>query len=660
MIINYDIKIGVITNMIESHMEVYDVVFPVNIGPLTYRCPEYLEGTVKPGMIVTAPLKNKLTKGMVLEKSVARHTATVKDIRNVHGNAPVFSSGMINLLKWISDYYLARQGLVLKNMLRREAFTKVKKRDNKSPDPSLPHKTAWEDHVCDIASGCVEGIVNSMNDARYRTFLLQPSSSLQEYSFILKLLYGAKNVLLLAPELSVINTLYPALRKKFGERVCLYHGELSRGDISESIENIISCRADIVLGTRSAVFAPMKKVSLIAVVEEHNSSYKQENSPCYNGRDVAVMRGYIEKATVMLSSLCPSIESLHNCRSGKYTFIAPEPCVKKPKIRIVDMRYEKLMRPYLSKSVIDASAGYSGKGENVMFVMNRRGHSTFLQCMDCDRVEVCPSCNIPLVFHKQDMTMKCHYCGYMLSKAPESCPRCRGFNLKLLGAGTQKLEEDVEELLGVKTLRLDSDRPKKKNETEGVTGSVPPDSGRIIVGTKLMTKQLDISAKFSMAAVLNPDIYLNLPDFRSAEKVYQEISSVIDKVIPGGDVFIQTRMPGNYLYKHIRNLDYASFFREELRKRRTLMYPPYSRLILIRFISKTDLLHELAKIDKTEEGIEILGPYTAKNRKGGKEYRLLLKSPLRGKLHSFAKSLIEMFKDSKNMRVKVDVDPTVI
>ena len=660
MLINYDIKIGLITNVIESHMEIYDVVFPVNIGPLTYRCPEALEETVKPGMIVSAPLRSKITKGLVLGKAVTRQTATVKDIRNVHGDIAAFSSGMITLLKWVSEYYLAREGLVLKNMLRREAFTKVKKRAKKPPPQSLPRKTGWENHICDITSEYTDRVINSLNKDLYRTFLLQAPSPLHEYSFILKLLQRTRNILLLVPELTIINTLYPALRKQFGERVCLYHSELSRGNLSESIESILSGRSDIVLGTRSAVFAPLKKVSLIAAVEEHSSSYKQENSPCYNGRDVAVMRGYIEKATVLLSSICPSIESLHNCRSGKYTLIAPEPCIQKPKIRIVDMRYEKLIRPYLSKSIVDAAAGYSGKGKNVMFVMNRRGHSTFLQCLDCDRVEACPACRIPLVFHKQDMTMKCHYCGHMLSKVPESCPGCKGYNLKLLGAGTQRLQEDVEELLGVKTLRFDSDRAKKKPETEGLAGSMPLDTNRVIVGTKLMTRRLDISAKFAMAAVLNPDLYLNLPDFRSAEKAYQEISSVIDKVDPGGEVFIQTRMPGNYLYKHLKNHDYVSFFREELRKRKALLYPPYSRLILIRFISRKDLLNELTKIDKAEEGLEILGPYTAKNRKGGKEYRLLLKSPVRGKLHSFAKYLIGMFKDSKDVRVKVDVDPLVI
>lgn len=641
-------------------MEIYDVVFPVNVGPLTYRCPEELEGRVEPGMIVSAPLRNKIAKGMVLRKSFARQTATLKDIRQVHEDAPAFSSSMITLLKWISEYYLAREGLVLKNMLRREAFTKVRKRASKSRAQSTVRKTGWENHICEIKSGHAEPVIDSMNSDLYRTFLLQAPSSAYEYLFILNLLQRARNILLLVPELTVINTIYPTFRKLFGERLCLYHGELSRGSLSESIENIVSGRSDIVLGTRSAVFAPLKKVSLIVVADEHNSSYKQEPSPCYNGRDVAVMRGFIEKATVMLSSICPSIDSLHNCRSGKYTLIAPEPCKQKPRIRVLDMRYEKLLRPYLSKSIVDAAAGYSGKGKDVMFLMNRRGHSTFLQCLDCDHVEVCPSCSIPLVFHKQDMTIKCHYCGYMLPKLPETCPKCRGYNLKLMGAGTQKLQEDIEDLLAVKTLRLDSDKVKKKPGKDDIKRSAAGDAGRIIIGTKLMTKRLDIAEKFTMAAILNSDIYLNLPDFRSAEKAYQELACAIDKVEPDGEVFIQTRMPGNYLYKHLKNHDYGTFFKEELRKRKALLYPPYSRLLLIRFICNKDILKELAKIDKAAAEIEILGPYTVRNRRGGKEVRLLLKSPVRGKLHSFARSLIEMFKDSKDVRVKADVDPIVI
>lgn len=636
-------------------MDFFEVVFPLNLGPLTYRCREELPETVRPGMIVSAPLKNKTAKGIIIGKSLTLPPGDVKDIQEIYGGAPIFSRNMINLLKWMSEYYLAEQGLVLKNILPKEALTKVKQRKTNTKQIKEHPLT-----IVDIDDSISTGIINTMNSDAYGTMLLHSPSSAYEYSFLLKILPEIKNGIILVPEVSIINNLYPILSERLGERMSLFHSELSRGKRSEAIGRIISGRSDIVLGTRSAVFAPLKKVSFIAVLHEHSSSYKQENIPCYSGRDIAVMRGYIEKATVLLSSICPSIESLFNCKTGKYALLKPAVKMKKPYIRLIDMKHERLVKPYLSKAIMDAAARHIKNGKKVMFVMNRRGYS-LLQCTDCSHIEECPQCRIPLVFHKQVVSMKCHYCGYTLPDVPEHCSRCKGYNLKLLGAGTQKVQEDIEELIKIKTLRLDSDRAKKKADLEGLAGSTFMHDKKIIVGTKLMTRRLGSTGGFSMAAVLNTDLLLNIPDFRSAEKAYQEISSVTDMINPDGEVFIQTRMPQNYLFKYLKNYDFDSFFREELSRRKSLSYPPYSRLLLIRFVSKKDLSKELSEILKrTDKDVEIVGPYRSKNKQGKDEYKLLMKSSIRGELHSAAKTFIEAFKDSKDVKIRVDVDPIVI
>ncbi len=642
--------------MIEFYMEFFDVLFPINLGPLTYRWNEALSDIVKPGMIVSAPLKNKTTKGIIMGKSLVVPSGDVKDIQKFHGDAPVLSGNMINLIKWMSEYYLTEPGIVLKNMLPKEAFTRVIKRNTKAKQtPDYPL------NIINIDNSIMAGFIESINKNVYRTFLFHTPSSIYEYSFLTKILTGIESAIILLPEVSLINSLYPLLNKSFGERVCLFHSGLSKGKRSESIERILSGHSDIVLGTRSAIFAPMKKVSLIAVLHEHSCSYKQEGGLHYSGRDVAVMRGYFERTTVLLSSICPSIESLYNCKSGKYTLLKALDDIKNPRVRIIDMRYEKLLKPYLSKTVIDASKRYIKNGKKVMFVINRRGYSTLLQCADCNHIEECPDCGIPLVFHKQDMSMKCHYCGYIISQIPESCSRCKGYNLKLLGAGTQRVQEDIEELIGIKTLRLDSDRAQKRSEIEELIGAAFRNDGRIIVGTKLLTRRLGITGGFSMAAILNTDLFLNLPDFRSAEKTYQEISSITDKIEPHGEIFIQTRMPQNYLYKYLKNYDYTSFFTEELNRRKALLYPPYSKLLLIKFISKNNISKELSKIiGKINEEVEILGPSMSKNTQGKNEFRLLLKSSIREKLHSVARTFMESFKDSKEVMIRVDVDPISI
>jgi primosomal protein N' (replication factor Y) len=636
-------------------MEFFDVLFPINLGPLTYRCNEALSDIIKPGMIVSAPLKNRTARGVIIERSSVVPPGDVKDIQKLHSDAPVLSNNMINLIKWMSEYYLTEPGVVLKNMLPKEAFTRVKKRKTRGKQT-----TEYSLNIINIDNGTVAGLIDSINENAYRTFLLYPPSSIYEYSFLIRILTGIRNAILLVPEVSLINNLYPLLKERFGERVCLFHSGLSKGKRSEAIERILSGHSDIVLGTRSAVFAPLKKVSLIAVLHEHSDSYKQEGGLRYSGRDIAVKRGYFERATVLLSSICPSIESLYNCKSGKYNLLKTDD-IKKPKVRIMDMRYEKLLKPYLSKKVVDASIRYIKNDKKVMFMINRRGYSTLLQCMDCNHIEGCPVCRIPLVFHKQDMTMKCHYCGYILSDVPKNCSRCKGYNLKLLGAGTQRVQEDIEELIGIKTLRLDSDKAQKRSEIEELIGAKFRNDGRIIVGTKLLTRRLGIAGGFSMAAILNTYLFLNLPDFRSAEKTYQEISSITDKIEPHGEIFIQTRMPQNYLYKYLKNYDYTSFFTEELNRRKALLYPPYSKLLLIKFISKNNISKELsAIIGKINEEVEILGPSTSKNTQGKNEFKLLLKSSIREKLHSVARTFMESFKDSKEVMIRVDVDPISI
>ncbi len=645
-------------------MDFYDVVFPVNIGPLTYRCPEVLAGHVKPGMIISAQLKNSITRGIVLRKATGKHTGSIKDIAEVHDSFPALSSSMLHLLLWMADYYVVEPGLVLKTFLHREVFQKVRpKKIRQSKHFGILNDVTPSNLIDSVIvdNAMTTAVAASISNATYKAFLLHAPSSAYAQSFLLKTLADASNGIILVPEIFSLKPLHALLREHFGERICLFHSELSKGKRREAFERILSAQSDIVLGTRSAVFAPLKKVSFIAVLQEHNTSYKQESSPCYSGRDVAVMRGFFEKATVLLTSISPSIESFYNCKSGKYTLLNPTSDTKVHKVKIIDMRYEKHIKSYLSKTVVDIATRYVKSDGKMMFVVNRRGYSTLLQCLDCNHVEECPDCRIPLVYHKQDKTMKCHYCGYVRSKVPELCSKCKGHNIQLLGAGTQRVQEDIEHILGIGSVRLDSDKMKRKSILREQSRASFMDENKIIIGTKLMTRRLDADVKFSMAAILNTDSFLNLPDFRSVEKAYQEIASVMDKIEPGGEILIQTRMPQHYLFKGIKKNDYDSFFQEELLRRKSLLYPPFSRLILVKCVSKRDLTKEITQnIKMPDHDVEILGPSVSKNKKRGYEYKLLLKSPVRGQLHAAAKSIIEMFRGSRDVRMRVDVDPVEI
>ena len=645
-------------------MEFFDVVFPVNIGPLTYRRGESISGILKPGMLVSAPLKNRLAKGIVIGRSSAVPSGDIKDLHETIGDYPMMSLSMITLLNWMSDYYMSEQGLVLKTMLPSEAFKKTKQRVRETPSsaPMAGEPQAdYELKALGNPDNAITGFMKSLREGVYKTTLLHAPSAAYEYSFLATLLGDIRNAIVLVPEVSLAEGLFPAFAGRFGDRACLFHNQLSRGLRSEALNRICSGSADIVLGARSAVFAPMKKVSLIAVLHEHNSSYKEEKTPYYNARDVAVMRGFIEKASVLLSSACPSIESLHNCEKGKYSLIGPEDPGKRPKIKIVDMRYEKKLRPYLAKMVTDAAARHIHNNNRISFTINRRGYSTLLQCRDCDHIEECPHCSIPLILHKKDLSLKCHYCGFTLSPAPERCSKCKSYSIKMSGAGTQRIQEDLEELLGTKTLRIDSDISAKKSELKSVLRAASGSDSSIIVGTKMMTKRLVLSRGFSMAAILNADIFLNVPDFRSPERAYQEISSVTDTLEPDGELFIQTRMPEHYLYRYLKNYDYLSFVKEENKRRRELNYPPYSRLLLIKCISEKKLSKELSDISENiRDDVQILGPYASINKSGKNEFRLLLKSSVRGSLHEAARKFVDVFKNIRNVKIRVDVDPIMI
>jgi primosomal protein N' (replication factor Y) (superfamily II helicase) len=638
--------------MIKSFMHCYDVLFPINLGPLTYVCPESLAETVQPGLVIQAPLKNTLTRGIILDKNLSQPKGPLKEIEAVPGEPAVLSRALLRLLRWMSDYYIAPEGLVLKQTIPAELFTRTRQRKGKK-ELFCREGTAF----MDIGPEDFLDVTAAVRSNKYLGLLLHAPSVLYEYSMVIKLLGEVNNVIVLLPDASQSNLLYNAVREKHEERSCLLHGELSRGRRSESIEGILSGRCDIVIGTRAALFAPMKKVSLIIVLNEHSRSYKTEEGVRYNMRDVAVMRGFVEKSTVLLSSISPSIDSYFNAITGKYKMLKPSLDIKRPFIRIADMQYEKKIRPGFSRTVHDAALKHIRKNDKVMFVINRRGYSSLLLCKECAHIVKCRECDIPMVFHKNDNTLKCHYCSRSQS-VPERCPRCRGHNFELLGSGTQRVQEYLEELFGKATMRFDSDNVKKVSEKKDLARLISGDFSRILIGTKIMTRRISVSDKFSMAAVLDIDTSLNLPDFRAMEKAYQELSSIVDLVGPDGEVLLQTRFSSTPLFKHLRGNDYAAFAKEELQMRKDLGYPPYAKMLKITFIGPPEVSEKIIKIARNSEPeIEILGPTTDKDRKGTQHFSIILKSNDRKKLNHAAREVLKTFDRSRKIQIRVDVDP---
>ncbi len=636
--------------MIKSSMLYVDVLFPRALRPLTYRCSLETAKTAKPGMIVSAPLKTSLTRGLIIKTNASPPHGPAKEISEIHGTEPVISDRMLDLIRWMSDYYLTPAGIVLKQTLPGELFagTKERKRRTAASSPSVLEPV-------EISPNEISALTRSVNSGKFNAFLIQAPSSTHEFSLVMSLVPRMTKVIVLLPEVALADLLFSLLEKAAGERVCLLHGDLSKGKRTSSIEGIISGRCDIVVGTRSALFAPMKEVSAIFVLNEHSTSYKLEEGVRYSIRDVAVMRGFIEKSTVVLSSVTPSLDSYFNTLSKKYRLLTPGPTIH-PKVQIVDMRFCKKTKPNLSKVVYEISRKRIESGRKIMFVINRRGYST-LVCGECGRPENCPGCGIPLVMHKDIRALKCHYCG-IAKDLPDKCSSCGSTRLELTGGGTQRVEEEIGELLRTETIRFDSDKVRGSSATEELLRTIAGDSAKILVGTKMMTRRIGMKEKFSMVAVLNIDSSLNFPDFRTAEKTYGELTALMELLEPGGDVLVQTRFPENSVFRHLKNNDYASFVRDELAQRKALLYPPYSRLLALTFsgekVNEPKILKGLKDCDPS---VEILGPAATKNKKGKEVYSVLLKSSDRSALRKTAKNILDTYKNEKGIVVTVDVDP---
>lgn len=617
-------------------MKFVDVIFPLNLGPLTYGVSEALKDAVRPGMLVRAEIKKTVKTGIVLGPALKPPGGGIKDIDDVVWDNPVLSSAMLQLITWMAGYYFSNEGSVLKGILPRE-FWLAKPFDGES-NPGCPDAVSG-DSPGDFMHPMLKTVRENIKKKYYKTFLLHAPGTEYELSFLLEAISGMRNIIVLCPGHAEIKHIQEAVKETAGERLGILHSGLSKSRRVKTLQRITSGAADIVLGSRSAVFAPLKEVSLIAVMHEESTSYKEERSMKYNARDIAVMRGYLEGASVLLSSICPSVESYHNATTGKYTLIETRP-QGKPKVRIIDVRGT---RSPVSRKLLEVSKSRIKKGEKVMFLINRKGYS-MLQCPDCEHLEICDNCNIPLVFYKKERLLRCSYCGGE-STPPETCPQCGGF-IGPSGAGIERLEEELgalSPLLGVEG-------------KHGLKVLLETDS-KLVVGTKLLARRPELRGGFSMAGIVNADAYLYVPDFRSAERAFQDIVYTAEKIRPNGEIIIQTRNPHAALFRHIRRFGFKGFYKEELSERKSLRYPPFSRMALITGdMGHKPPFHRTWEAKKSSD-VEVLGPVLSLTKRGKKVWKILIKARSRKDLQT---ALARVKRSQAGVKINVDVDPIFV
>lgn len=440
-----------------------------------------------------------------------------------------------------------------------------------------------------------ENAIQNVELSTFKPYLLHgvtgSGKTLVYIKLIEKVLNKGKNAILLVPEISLTPQTVNTFKSHFGKVVAILHSGLSDGEKYDEWRKIEKKEVSIVIGARSAIFAPFKEIGIIIIDEEHSSSYKQESTPRYNAIDIAIKRAKTYNCPVVLASATPSIDSYTRSKIGLYNLLEMKNRVnnKLPNVKLIDMKDEfKKGNRVFSEMSYNLINERLNKSEQVIILLNRRGFSTIITCKDCGYTHKCPNCDIPLTYHKNGNIMRCHYCGYNSHRLIK-CPKCGSNNINSFGMGTEKLEEIINKTFKkAKTIRMDVDTTRRKNAHQKIINDFKDEKYSILVGTQMIAKGLDFP-KVTLVIVINGDASLNIPDFRSAERTFQLLSQVSGRAgrsdIPG-DVIIQGFNVDHYSIVCAKNNDYNKFYSEEMKIRKLLKYPPYYNLCLIKISSK--------------------------------------------------------------------------
>jgi primosomal protein N' (replication factor Y) len=487
-----------------------------------------------------------------------------------------------------------------------------------------------------------------------------------------------RSALLLVPEIALTPAVAGQFYARFGDRVAILHSAFSDSERADQWRRIRAGGASVVVGTRSGVFAPVRNLGLIVVDEEHDASYKQEENPRYNGRDVAVVRAQAAGACVVLGSATPSLESRFNASSGKYTLLElPDRIAERPMPTVIpiDMRQEFLetrKHAIFSRALIEAIRERLSNNEQAMVLLNRRGFSSFVACRSCGTRIECINCSVTLTWHRRDRRLLCHYCGYA-EKVPTVCPKCQSEHIHFMGAGSERVEDELHgEFPEAKIARLDRDTVTGKRQFEDILNNFRERNFDILVGTQMIAKGHDIP-NVTLVGVVSADVGLGMPDFRAAERTFQLLTQVAGRAGRGdlpGVVYMQTINPDHYAVQLAARQDYDAFFEKELQFRRFMKYPPFSAManVLVRAPKQEDALRmstELGhQLTPAPDNMKIMGPAEAPvpRLKAEFRYQLLIKSGSRKELNALLKRAQEYARAQKwgATALVIDVDPLTL
>jgi primosomal protein N' (replication factor Y) len=524
-------------------------------------------------------------------------------------------------------------------------------------------------------------ISEKLRAGKYTTFLLHGVTGSGKTEVYMRSMRAAldqgKTALMLVPEISLTPMFARRLRAHFGEAVAILHSSLSEGERLDEWNRIRQGEARVCIGARSAVFAPLENIGLIVVDEEHEASYKQEETPRYHGRDTAIMRANRAEAVVILGSATPSMESFHNAQTGKYHYLQLDERFggrELAKVEVVDMRKvfaRHGKQQVFSDEMKDAIRENHERGEQTLVLLNRRGYSSFTLCRSCGHTAHCPNCDVTLTYHKRDGRLVCHYCNYQ-ERVPARCPECEGPFIYYVGEGTEQIEALLKEMYPqMRISRLDRDTTRRRGAFEKLLNEFASGDVDLMVGTQMIAKGHDFH-NVTLVCVVSVDAGLGMPDFRAAERTFQLLTQVAGRAGRGekaGRVIIQSYHTEHYALEYARGQNYEKFYEYEINFRRNMRYPPFVALINVlikhsEFARAASLATDLAKSIRatdTEKALRVLGPAPAPiaRLKGEHRMQVLIKTRYRRQAREALDAAMQEVKEAGQdlKMVTVEVDP---
>lgn len=623
---------------------------------------------------IMLPKALKAKNGQVINKKFDTYYYLNKDIV-CYGKLSTSQEKIINLC--MEKEYVLRKELVdislssLNTLIKKNILLEKKLEHYRL---SYNEKIEPKKELTDDQRSVVDEVLANTGYYPYLLFGVTGSGKTEVYMELIEdALNKGKTSIVLVPEISLTPQMVLRFQKRFGDNIAAIHSALSDGEKYDEWRRIVSGEAKIVIGARSAIFAPLNNIGMIIIDEEHSDSYKQDDSnPRYNAKDIALLRGKYHNCPVIMGSATPSLEVFARAKKGVFKLLElPNRINGKslPHINIVDMN-EMISKTkgHFSPVLLEAISARLLKNEQIILLLNRRGYSSFVTCKNCGYTFKCPNCDITLTYHKSSRTLRCHYCGYG-TKVYDTCPECHEKSINDLGVGTEKVEEELNKLFPEsRILRMDFDTTSRKGMHEKMIKAFKNHEYDILLGTQIVSKGLDFD-NVTLVGVINADTSLNIPDFRSSETTFSLLAQVAGRAGRSdkeGEVIIQTFNPEHYAIQYTKKHDYLGFYNREMSIRRELKYPPYYYICYVKISGKDNkyIYEESLKITKLFHNklinMIILGPSPCTIFKLNNIYRygIILKYKKEEDLREVLNKVIEHYKDNRNIKIDVNFNPS--